>query len=202
MIMQHAIVSRSEWVKARKLLLDREKALTRLRDELSEARRGLPCVKIDKPYLFDGPKGKETLGDLFDGPSQLLVYHFMFDPSWEAGCKSCSFWADNYSGAIVHLQQRDVSFVTISRAPLEKINAFKQRMGWSFKWVSSPHTDFNRDFGVTFTEEERDRGKIDYNYSRRDYFSPEAPGLSAFYKDAEGAIFHTYSCYVRVASTR
>jgi predicted dithiol-disulfide oxidoreductase (DUF899 family) len=121
----------------------------------------------------------------------------MFDPAWKAGCKSCSFWADNYSGAIIHLQQRDVTLITVSRAPLEKIAAFKKRMGWTFKWVSSLENDFNRDFGVTFTEEDRLKGKIDYNYSERDCLSPEAPGLSVFFKDKDGAIFHTCSCYAR-----
>lgn len=194
---QHEVVSRFEWLKSRRELLRKEKELTRLRDELAETRRRLPWEPVDKSYVFEGLTGKETLADLFAGRSQLIVYHFMFDPSWEAGCKSCSFWADNYAGAIIHLQQREVTLVTVSRAPLDKIEAFKKRMGWTFKWVSSSGSDFNRDFGVAFTEEDRLKGKIDYNYSERDYFSPEAPGLSVFFKDKDGAIFHSYSCYAR-----
>jgi predicted dithiol-disulfide oxidoreductase (DUF899 family) len=194
---QHEVVSRSEWLKARRDLLLKEKEFTRLRDQLSEKRRHLPWKKVANNYDFEGPGGRESLADLFAGRSQLIVYHFMFDPSWEAGCKSCSFWADNYSGAIAHLEQRDVTFVTISRAPLDKIEAFKKRMGWTFKWVSSSRNDFNRDFGVTFTEQDRLSGKIIYNYAERSYFSPEAPGLSVFFKAADGAIFHTYSCYAR-----
>jgi predicted dithiol-disulfide oxidoreductase (DUF899 family) len=194
---RHPVVAKSDWLKARRELLLKEKEFTRLRDQLAEARRALPWKKVEKTYVFDAPSGKQTLADLFTGRSQLVVYHFMFDPSWEAGCKSCSFWADNYSGAIVHLQQRDVTMVTVSRAPLDKIDAFKKRMGWTFKWVSSLGSDFNTDFGVTFTEADRLKGKIDYNYAERDYFSPEAPGLSVFAKNADGAIFHTYSCYAR-----
>jgi predicted dithiol-disulfide oxidoreductase (DUF899 family) len=194
---QHEVVSRSGWLKSRRELLQQEKEFTRLRDELTEKRRRLPWERIDKSYIFAGPAGQEILTDLFAGRSQLTVYHFMFDPTWEEGCKSCSFWADNYSGAITHLQQRDVTLVTVSRAPLDKIEAFKKRMGWTFKWVSSLGSDFNRDFGVTFTEEDRLKGKIDYNYAERDYFSPEAPGLSVFFKDRDRAIFHTYSCYAR-----
>jgi predicted dithiol-disulfide oxidoreductase (DUF899 family) len=192
----HNVVSREEWTTARIALLDREKELTRLRDAISRERRALPWVRIAKPYVFDGPNGNETLGDLFDGRSQLLVYHFMFDPSWSEGCKSCSFWADNYNGIDVHLAHRDVTMVTVSRAPLDVIEAFKRRMGWTFKWVSSFASDFNRDFQVTFTEEER-RGEVLYNYQPRRFGSPEAPGASVFYRDADGAIYHTYSCYAR-----
>jgi predicted dithiol-disulfide oxidoreductase (DUF899 family) len=196
-MLQHEVVSRAEWLKARRDLLLKEKELTRLRDQLSETRRHLPWEKVAKNYEFEGPGGRESLADLFAGRSQLIVYHFMFDPSWEAGCKSCSFWADNYAGAIVHLEQRDVSFVTISRTSLDKIEAFRKRMGWNFKWVSSSGNDFNRDFGVAFTEQDRLRGSIIYNYAERSYCSPEAPGLSVFFKDGNGEIFHTYSCYAR-----
>jgi predicted dithiol-disulfide oxidoreductase (DUF899 family) len=193
----HEVVSSAEWLEARRALLAKEKELTRLRDELSETRRRLPWEKLTKTYEFESAQGRESLADLFAGRTQLIVYHFMFDPAWESGCKSCSFWADNYSGAIVHLAQRDVSFVTVSRAPIQKIEAFRKRMGWTFKWVSSLGNDFNRDFGVTFSEEDRQNGKIIYNYAERSYFSPEAPGLSVFFKDEDGAIYHTYSCYAR-----
>lgn len=193
----HKIVSKEAWQIARKELLVKEKELTRLCDQLSQQRRDLPWVKVEKEYLFNGPHGKETLSQLFQGRSQLLVYHFMFDPSWEEGCKSCSFWADNYNGVIVHLRHRDVSMVTISKAPLEKLDAFKKRMGWSFKWVSSSDTDFNQDYHVSFAPEERDKGKVYYNYELRAFGAPEAPGISVFYKDEHGNIFHTYSCYAR-----
>jgi predicted dithiol-disulfide oxidoreductase (DUF899 family) len=192
----HTIVTREEWTAARIHLLAREKELTRLRDQVSQERRELPWVRVEKQYLFDGPNGKETLSDLFDGRSQLLVYHFMFDPTWDEGCKSCSFWADNYAGIIVHLAQRDVTMVTVSRAPLATLEAFKQRMGWRFKWVSSFGSEFNRDFHVSFTPEER-QGEVWYNYSKRRFGSPEAPGASVFCRDATGQVYHTYSCYAR-----
>ena len=194
--MKHLVVSPEEWLVARKGLLAKEKDFTRLRDRLSEERRGLPWVRVEKTYVFDGPDGKESLSDLFADRSQLVVYHFMFDPSWEEGCKSCSFWADNYGGAIAHLNQRDVTMVTVSRAPLAKIEAFRKRMGWSFKWVSSSATDFNRDYGVSFTPDERESGQAFYNY-RLGRIGGEMPGLSVFYKDGSGAVFHTYSCYAR-----
>jgi predicted dithiol-disulfide oxidoreductase (DUF899 family) len=152
---------------------------------------------VDTDYTFDAPGGKETLGDLFAGRRQLIVYHFMFDPDWQDGCKSCSFWADNYNGISAHLNQRDVSMVTISKAALAKLEAFKRRMGWTFKWVSSFENSFNRDYGVSFTSDERELGKIQYNYATRKYFSSEAPGISVFNRDANGNIFHTYSCYAR-----
>jgi predicted dithiol-disulfide oxidoreductase (DUF899 family) len=195
--MEQQVVSRSEWLKARRELLAKEKEFTRLRDQLSEMRRKLPRVRLDKTYEFEAPGGRESLADLFAGRSQLVIYHFMFDPSWESGCKSCSFWVDNLAGAVVHLRQRDVTLVAVSRAPLEKLEAFRRRMGWPIKWVSSFGNDFNRDFGVTFTEQDRQKGKIVYNYAERDYFSSEAPGVSVFTKDESGAIFHTYSCYAR-----
>jgi predicted dithiol-disulfide oxidoreductase (DUF899 family) len=192
----HRVVTREEWTAARTHLLEREKELTRLRDQVSQERRELPWVRVEEQYLFDSPNGRETLSDLFDGRSQLLVYHFMFDPAWTEGCKSCSFWADNYAGIIAHLAQRDVTMVTVSKAPLSTLEAFKQRMGWRFKWVSSFGSDFNRDFHVSFTPEER-QAAVWYNYAMRRFGSPEAPGASVFYRDADGQIYHTYSCYAR-----
>ncbi|HEX2115178.1 MAG TPA: DUF899 domain-containing protein [Alphaproteobacteria bacterium] len=192
----HRVVGREAWLAARKALLAREKEFTRLRDELSAARRALPWVRVERSYLFDGPNGEESLSDLFEGRSQLLVYHFMFDPDWPEGCKSCSFWADNFQGAIAHLNQRDVTMIAISRAPLAKIEAFRKRMGWNFKWVSSFGNDFNRDFGVSFTAEDRARGVPLYNFGTQMFGGPEAPGMSAFREDGN-AIFHTYSCYAR-----
>lgn len=197
MIENHKVVSQDEWIEARKLLIAKEKQFTRLRDELSRERRDLPWERVDKRYAFEGPDGKETLAELFAGRGQLVVYHFMFDPSWEAGCKSCSFWADNFNGIIVHLNHRDVTMVAISRAPLGKIEAFKKRMGWSFKWLSSASTDFNYDYHVSFTPEERAEGEVYYNYAARKISDPERPGISVFYKDAGGTVFHTYSCYER-----
>ncbi|MGD9903350.1 MAG: DUF899 domain-containing protein [Vicinamibacterales bacterium] len=190
------VASRDEWLAARRTLLEREKALTRLKDEVARERRALPWVRIAKDYAFETPAGRRSLADLFDGRSQLLVYHFMFDPSWAEGCKSCSFWADSYANAGVHLAARDVTMVTISRAPLATFEPFKRRMGWTFPWVSSFGSDFNRDFHVTFTDEER-RGEVDYNFGRRRFGAPEAPGASAFARDGAGAVYHTYSCYAR-----
>jgi predicted dithiol-disulfide oxidoreductase (DUF899 family) len=193
----HRVATRAEWIDARKELLAEEKAFTRLRDELSRRRRDLPWVLVDKQYLFEGADSKETLPQLFDGRSQLIVYHFMFDPSWEAGCKSCSFWADNYNGIIVHLNHRDVSLVAVSKAPLDKLAAYKKRMGWGFKWVSSTGTDFNRDYHVSHTPEELAQGEAYYNYTRQKPYASEAPGISVFFKDPSGAVFHVYSCYAR-----
>jgi predicted dithiol-disulfide oxidoreductase (DUF899 family) len=193
--MPHQIVSRDEWLAARKGLLAKEKAFTKERDALSQERRRLPWVKADKTYVFEGPAGKETLADLFAGRNQLLVYHFMFGPDWKEGCPSCSFWADNYNGAVVHLSHRDVSLVVISRAPLEKLESYRKRMGWSFKWVSSYGNDFNRDYHVSFTPEEQETAV--YNYKAGGFGSSEAPGVSVFIKGADGQIFHTYSCYAR-----
>ncbi|MBV9220735.1 MAG: DUF899 domain-containing protein [Methylobacteriaceae bacterium] len=194
---QHPVVSREEWIEARTRFLAKEKEFTRLRDELSEERRALPWVRVDKKYAFEGPAGRETLADLFGGRHQLIVYHFMFDPSWEAGCKSCSFWADNYNGIIAHLNQRDVTHVAVSRAPLAKLEAFRQRMGWTFKWVSSHESDFNFDYQVSFRPEDLAKGEVVYNYAKRKSSMTELPGLSVFYKDDAGQIFHTYSCYAR-----
>jgi predicted dithiol-disulfide oxidoreductase (DUF899 family) len=191
------VVSREEWLASRKELLTKEKEFTRLRDQLSAERRKLPWVKVDKNYVFDGPGGKETLSDLFEGRSQLIVYHFMFDPDWSEGCKSCSLLADHYNPAIVHLNQRGVSMVTISHAPIEKLLAFRKRMGWNFKWVSSFGGDFNRDFHVTFTPDELESKSVNYNYDFNPFPVTEAPGISVFFKDDDGNIFHTYSSYAR-----
>ena len=191
------IVSREEWLAARKQHLSKEKEFTRLRDELSRQRRELPWVRVEKRYVFDAPDGQETLAELFDGRSQLIVVHFMFGPGWEEGCKSCSFRADHLDGALVHLAHRDVTLVVVSRAPLTQIEAFKKRMGWRFKWVSSYGTDFNFDFHVSFTKDDMAKGKVYYNYDMREFGSEEAPGTSVFYKDETGDIFHTYSSYAR-----
>jgi predicted dithiol-disulfide oxidoreductase (DUF899 family) len=191
------IVSREEWLVARRQHLVREKELTRLRDELARQRRELPWVKVEKPYAFDAPGGRATLADLFQGRSQLVVYHFMFGPDWEEGCPSCSFVSDHVDGALAHLAARDVTLVMVSRAPLAKIEPFKRRMGWRFPWVSSHGSDFNRDFQVSFAKSEMARGQVDYNYTRQEFPSEEAPGLSVFYRDARGDVFHTYSTYAR-----
>jgi predicted dithiol-disulfide oxidoreductase (DUF899 family) len=191
------VVSEAEWLVARRDLLAREKELTRLRDEVSRHRRELPWVKIEKEYIFDGSNGKETLADLFDGSSQLIVYHFMFGPDWEEGCKSCSYLADHFDGTNWHLPHRDVTFVVISRAPLSQIEAFKKRMGWRFKWVSSCGNDFNFDYHVSATKEEQEKGKMYYNYTMQEIDTEEWPGLSVFCKDANGDVFHTYSTYAR-----
>src|SRR6201981_2082741 len=180
---EHEIVSREEWVAARKELLKKEKEFTRLRDKLSAERRELPWVKVEKNYVFDTPKGKKTLADLFDGRSQLIVYHFMFGPDWEEGCPSCSMVADHFDGAVTHLANRDVTLAVVSRAPLPKIAAFKLRMGWRFKWVSSFGNDFNRDSHVSFTKEEVAQGNMYYNYTTQPFPGDEAQGASVFYKD-------------------
>ena len=191
------VVSHAEWLEARKDLLAKEKDFSRRRDALSAERRELPWVRVEKEYVFDAPGGRETLADLFDGRSQLIVYHFMFGPGWDQGCPSCSLVSDHIDGATVHLAQRDVTLVVVSRAPLPEIAAFKQRMGWRFKWVSSYGSDFNRDHHVSFTKEELAKGKVYYNYDSSGFGSEEAPGASVFYRDAAGSIFHTYSAYAR-----
>jgi len=196
-IEKHPVVSREAWLTARQALLAREKDFTRLRDDLSRERRALPWVKVEKSYEFDGPAGKESLAALFAGRSQLVVYHFMFNPAWEEGCPHCSFWADNFNPIGVHLNQRDVTLVAISRAPLARIEAFKKRMGWGFKWVSSGGNDFNYDYGVSFTPEQIRGGEVVYNYARTKGDFADREGLSVFHKDANGAVFHTYSCYAR-----
>ena len=196
----HKIVSREEWTAARKAHLKNEKALTRMRDLVTAERRALPWVKVEKNYVFDTPEGKKTLADLFGGRSQLIVYHFMFGPDWEAGCPSCSLEADHAEGAIVHLENHDVAYVRVSRAPLAKIEAYKKRMGWKAKWVSSYGTDFNFDYHVSFAKAELDKGAIYYNYAtieEEQYLFDELPGLSVFYKNEGGDIFHTYSSYAR-----
>ncbi len=194
----HSVVSRESWLEARKALLAKEKEFTRLRDALSQQRRELPWVKVDKAYVFHGSSGQESLSDLFAGRSQLLVYHFMFGPDWDEGCPSCSFWADHFDSMTIHLNHRDVTMAVISRAPLEQLEAYKRRMGWAFKWVSSSETDFNYDYHVSFTSQEMETGERYYNYQIGSQFpASEAPGVSVFYKDEAGAIFHTYSCYAR-----
>jgi predicted dithiol-disulfide oxidoreductase (DUF899 family) len=194
---QHQIVSRDEWIAARKELLRKEKDFTRLRDQLSAERRALPWVKVDKEYLFDTPSGRQSLGDLFDGRSQLVTKHFMFGPDWTDGCVGCSFEMDHIEGALVHLEHHDVSYVVVSRAPLAKIEAFRQRMGWRFRWVSSYGSDFNYDFHVSFTPEQVASGRAYYNYELRDVGIDELSGRSVFYRDEAGDIFHTYSSYAR-----
>jgi predicted dithiol-disulfide oxidoreductase (DUF899 family) len=191
------VVSRGEWIEARKALLAKEKAFTRQRDELSQQRRDLPWVKVEKNYKFDGPNGRETLADLFEGRSQLIVYHFMFGPGWEAGCPYCSFLVDHVDGALVHLAQRDVTLAVVSRAPLPELEAFKTRMGWRFNWVSSFGSDFNYDYHVSFTKDDAAKGTVYYNYEMQEFMSEELFGISVFYKDGTGDIFHTYSSYAR-----
>ena len=191
------VVAHSEWLKARTELLRKEKEFTQLRDEISRQRRELPRERVEKNYVFNGPNGKEKLADLFDGRSQLIVYHFMLGPDWKEGCPSCSMLADHFDGSIAHLNARDVTLVVVSRAPMDEIEAFKKRMGWNFKWVSSYGTDFNSDFHVSFGKEERAAGPVEYNYTRQDFPSEEAPGLSVFAKDGAGNLLHTYSTYGR-----
>lgn len=196
-MVEHAVVTREEWLAARRRLLAAEKEFTKRRDALSRQRRDLPWVRVEKEYVFDGARGRESLAQLFRGRSQLLVYHFMFGPDWDAGCKSCSFWADNFNGITAHLNQRDVSFVAISRAPLGKLQAFARRLGWSFEWVSSLQNDFNFDYGVSFKPEDIAAGRASYNYQKQQSLGAEMPGISVFYRDEDGTIFHTYSCYAR-----
>jgi predicted dithiol-disulfide oxidoreductase (DUF899 family) len=195
--MQHAIVSQEEWLAARMTLLAKEKEFTKTRDELSRQRRELPWVKVDKPYSFDGQDGKQTLADLFDGRCQLIVYHFMFGPDWQAGCPHCSHWADNFNGIIVHLNQRDVTMVAVSRAPLAKLDAYRKRMGWTFKLVSSLESDFNFDFNVSFTPAEVAAKNALYNFTHQNPEVSEHEGVSVFFKDEHGDIFRTYSAYAR-----
>jgi predicted dithiol-disulfide oxidoreductase (DUF899 family) len=190
------VVSRTEWLKERKELLQKEKEFTRLSDQLSAGKRSLPWVKVEKEYVFDGPNGRQTLSELFGGKSQLFVYHFMFGPDWEEGCPVCSMAADNIDRNVVHLAQRDVSVAIVSRARVPQIEAFKKRMGWRFNWVSSYRNDFNQDYRVSFTDEDVAKGKY-YNFDTSAFSSEEAPGISVFYKDEAGNIFHTYSCYAR-----
>ncbi len=193
----HKTVSRDEWIAARRELLAKEKELLKARDRLRQQTRELPWVKVDKNYLFEGPNGKETLSDLFAGRSQLVVNHFMLGPGWKEGCVGCSFGADQVDGSVVHLTNHDVMFVAVSRAPYPEIAAFHKRMGWRFKWVSSNGSDFNFDYNVSFTEADRARGKASYNFQEGGFMSDEMPGLSVFYKDEAGDVFHTYSAFAR-----
>lgn len=196
--MQHRIVSREAWTAARKAHLEREKAFTRLRDELSAERRDLPWVKVGKTYVFDTPDGGQTLSELFDGRSQLIVYHFMFAPEDREGCRGCSLLSDHVDSANQHLAHHDVTFVAVSRAPLARLAAYRQRMGWHFRWVSSLGSDFNADYHVSFTPEDLAKGPTSYNYEiRKNQTADEAPGLSVFCTDDSGAVFHTYSSYGR-----
>jgi predicted dithiol-disulfide oxidoreductase (DUF899 family) len=193
----HPVVSRDRWIAERKALMAHEKELTHLRDQIASERRALPWVRIDKNYVFDTAAGPRTLAELFEGRRQLLVQHFMLGPGWEEGCPSCSFMADHTDGMTVHLAHRDSTFVAISRAPLTEIQRFRQRMGWQFEWVSSNGTDFNFDFGVSFTPEEKAKGEVTYNYGKQPFESEELPGISVFYKNDAGDVFHTYSTYRR-----
>jgi predicted dithiol-disulfide oxidoreductase (DUF899 family) len=193
----HQVVSRPEWLNARRRFLAKEKELTRLRDELSQERRQLPWERVDKSYVFDGPTGQLTLDELFAGKSQLVVYHLMFAPEAEAACRGCSFWADNFNGTIPHLEQRDVSFVAISRAPIAKLQSFARRMGWSFNWVSCAGNDFNYDYQASFRAEQIADGTALYNFERNPEQMPDKPGFSVFFRDANGDAFHTYSTYAR-----
>ncbi len=194
---QHTIVSHEQWAAASRRLLAKEKEFLRLRDQLSSERRALPWERVAKSYVFEGPAGKVSLADLFAGRSQLIVYHFMFAPDWEAGCRGCSFWADSYNGGIAHLQQRDVSFAAISRAPLQKLQSFAKRMGWSFQWVSSADSDFNYDYQASFRPEALEHGTAVYNHAPYKESSSEKQGFSVFCKDLGGEICHTYSTYAR-----
>jgi predicted dithiol-disulfide oxidoreductase (DUF899 family) len=194
---QHQVVSHSQWISARRQLLAKEKEFTRLRDELSAVRRALPWERVEKDYVFAGITGQVSLADAFAGKSQLVVYHFMFGPDWQEGCKSCSFWADNFNGILPHLAARDVALVAISRAPVERLSTFARRLGWSFPWLSSGGTSFNEDYGVSFTPEALAQEAITYNYAPSSMKMSELPGISVFCKDETGAIYHSYSCYAR-----
>lgn len=193
----HPVVSRDKWLAERKTLLAQEKELTHLRDRIASERRALPWVRIEKKYVFDTPEGKRSLADLFEGRRQLMVQHFMFGPGWEQGCPSCSFMADHTAGMQIHLEHRDVTFVAVSRATLPEIERFRQRMGWQFRWVSSNGNDFNYDFHVSFKPEEQATGAVNYNYTMQPFPAEEAPGISLFYKNDAGEVFHTYSTYGR-----
>ena len=195
--MNHAVVSHDEWLEARRALLEKEKAFTRLADEMSALQRALPWEAVTKPYRFEGPDGTETLSDLFGGRRQLVIYHFMFHPDDAAGCPHCSLRADGFDGIGVHLNQRDVMMVVVSRAPLEKLESYKRRMGWRFKWVSSGGSDFNYDYQASFTPEEMANKRALYNFTVRDPLAREREGHSIFYRDDSGEVFHTYSCYDR-----
>jgi predicted dithiol-disulfide oxidoreductase (DUF899 family) len=193
----HKIVSESDWTEARKKLLAEEKALTHARDRVSQARRDLPWVKLEKNYMFDTAGGKKSLADLFEGRSQLIVQHFMFAPDWDAGCTGCSFAADHVDAAYPHLKHHDVTYLAVARAPLAKLLAYNKRMGWHFNWASSAGSDFNYDFHVSFRKDELAKGKVYYNFEMTETTMEDLPGSSVFYKDADGTIYHTYSDYGR-----
>jgi predicted dithiol-disulfide oxidoreductase (DUF899 family) len=195
-ITDHPVLPHEQWVAARTALLAQEKEFTRLRDELTKWRRALPWERVEKDYAFDTPDGRQPMGDLFEHRRQLVMYHFMFAPEWSEGCKHCSFWADSFNSLGVHLNHRNTTFVAVSRAPLEKLEAFKRRMGWNFRWVSSAPSDFNFDYNVSFLPERQQGARELYNYQTEES-GPEREGASAFYRDAGGAIFHTYSTYAR-----
>lgn len=196
--MEHAVVSQQQWLAARKALLKKEKELTHLNDQLAAERRALPWVKVDKRYEFDTHEGRKTLAELFGNNSQLIIYHFMMGPDWEAGCPGCSFLADHIDGPNQHLKHHDVSVVVVSRAPLAKIDAYKKRMGWKFRWVSSLNSDFNSDYHVSFTKADIAKGDSTYNFEvRAEQSEGEAPGTSVFYRNDAGEVFHTYSSYAR-----
>ena len=192
---EHRVVARDEWLDARRQLLGREKEFTRLRDEIGQEQRALPWEAVEQEYVFDGPDGRETLADLFDGRSQLIVYHFMFAPEDDAGCPHCSFWADSFDANVVHLNARDVTMVAVSRAPYAKLAAYRDRMGWTFKWLSSEGTDFNYDYGVSFAPDET--GDLVYNFGTKAPELPDREGMSVFYRDEDGNLFRTYSTYAR-----
>ncbi len=189
--------SREQWIEERRALLAEEKALTRAREELARKRRELPWVKITQDYEFQSERGRESLGDLFEGCGQLIVQHFMFAPEWEAGCKNCSFWSDNLNGGIVHLKARDATYVAVSQAPWSVIEPFKARMGWDFHWVSSANCEFSRDYHVWYTPEDIEAGRTFYNFQEGFHYGEHAPGFSVFAKDKAGNVYHTYSCYAR-----
>ena len=196
-VKEHKVVTQKEWLAARQRLLLKEKQFSKARDRLNQERRALPWVKVEKDYVFDSPDGKVTLARLFDGKNQLVIYHFMFGPGWKEGCPHCSFWADHYDSVNHHIGQRDTSLIVVSRAPLKHIQAFKKRMGWRFRWVSSNQNDFNFDFYVSFTPEQIRSGKMFYNYAPLKMDIDEREGVSAFYKDSSGQVYHTYSAYAR-----
>lgn len=196
-VINNKVVSRDDWLEARRALLIREKEFTQQRDELSAQRRALPWVLVEKDYAFDTKTGGQTLSELFEGRSQLLIYHFMMGPDWEQGCKSCSFWADSFDGIDVHLAHRDVTFIAMSRAPLAKLEDFRKRMGWSFNWVSSAPSNFNLDYQVSFDPGQTRAGEAIYNYQPLTFETDEMPGISAFYRNETGEVFHTYSTYSR-----
>lgn len=196
-MIKHEVVSRDQWIEARRALLTEEKAWTRERDRLSEKRRALPWVKVDKNYIFEAAEGPVSLADLFDGRSQLIVYHFMFGPEWEEGCPGCSLLSDQVDGPRQHFEHNDVSFVVVSRASIDKLQAYRRRMGWGFRWVSAAATDFNFDYNVSFPAETR-RSGVFYNFADRpDPEIDELSGVSVFYKEPDGTIYHTYSSYGR-----